>query len=273
MLRCLILVWLALAGVNAAPAFAESEWQVLKGKHFLVYYRDDPAFAESVRSKAETYYRDIADDMGFSRRGGFWLWEDRVSLYIYPTREEYLRATGAPEWSGGKARYREKEIASFHASDLFLNSILPHEIAHIILRDYLALPDDPPLWLNEGTAQWVDRARRPQARQTVGNLCRQNRLIPFPTFVKMRIEDVDRSNQAYVFYAQASSVVGYLIEEYGPEAFRKLCSQFRAGKDLDAALRFTYPGRFATVTQLEKAWIAFVKERACAQSVPGRVSP
>ena len=73
-------------------------------QHFRVFYLEDAAFAAAVAEWGEHYYTQITLDLGLQhvvkRDWAPWLWERRCRIYLYPTREAYLRATRAPQWSG-----------------------------------------------------------------------------------------------------------------------------------------------------------------------------
>ena len=75
--------------------FAAEEWKEEKGDHFIIYYQENKSFAKEVLRKAEMYYKQVSSDLGHSRYLNFWQWENRVKIYIYPTREEFLRKSGA----------------------------------------------------------------------------------------------------------------------------------------------------------------------------------
>ncbi|MEM4155647.1 MAG: hypothetical protein QXQ38_02855, partial [Archaeoglobaceae archaeon] len=118
--------------------FAQN-WQEKKGEHFIIYFSSlsEENFAKEVLDKAEKYYQEIAVDLGYPRYKEFWLWDKRVKIYIYPDQEAFLKATGQPSWSHGVAEYATKKISSFLGSKDFLDSVLPHEIAHLIFRDFV----------------------------------------------------------------------------------------------------------------------------------------
>jgi hypothetical protein len=83
---------------------------------------------------AEEYYRSITNELGFTRFNN-WLWEDRASIYIYDDSQEYIAATKQPSWSAGLAAYREKKITTYLADAGFFDTLLPHELGHIIFRN------------------------------------------------------------------------------------------------------------------------------------------
>jgi hypothetical protein len=233
---------------------ADEEWQVVKAEHFIVYYKSTQAFAEKVAHAAEEDYQRIMNDLGFAKRDDFWLWKNRVSIYVCRTRDEFMAATGAPKWAAGKSVYKKKEIVTFGDSSGFLGSVLPHEITHLVFRDFVGFEGDVPLWLNEGVAQWEESSKREASTRLTKGLLNQNRLMSLEQLTRLDIRKVDDSGKAVEFYAQAASLVGYLIREHGSERFRKLCGQLRDGKDLNDALRFTYSDTVPSMKELESAW-------------------
>ena len=58
-----------------------------------------------------------------------------------------------------------------------------------------------------------------------------------------------------LFYAQSASVVGFLINQRGGEAFGSFCRSLRDGKPVDAALAGIYPDDFPSVDLLEQKWL------------------
>ena len=235
--------------LTAAP-----EWLVFKGKHFLVYYLEDAEFAKEVCRQAEKSYHKIASDLGFRKHDHFWIWENRVKIYIYRDRNVFIRDTHAPQWASGKANHETMEIATYLNSRSFIDSVLPHEITHLIFRDFMRFEDHVPLWLNEGVAQWEEKDRSSSVQRMMPELLTRNRFIPLGELVKMDIRTVKDSGTAAQFYAQSISLVGYMIGEHGSTKFRKFCGQLRDGKDLNDALRFTYPATIRNIGELEARW-------------------
>src|SRR3989338_3719211 len=136
-------------------AFATG-WNELKGDHFIVYYQTDEKFARDVAHNAEKYYNRIADDLGYPRYSNFWQWDKRAKVYIYATDKLFREATGEAQWSHGVAIYSKKEIHTFIKSENFLDGLLPHEITHLIFRDFIGFEGEAPIWIDEGIAQWEE---------------------------------------------------------------------------------------------------------------------
>lgn len=253
----------ALSVLAFAPA-ARADWQELKSKHFIVRFEEDRDFAERVRREAERCYGAILRDLGYRRHGNFWLWSNRTRLILHGSREEFLRATGAPAWASGKTSFTTREITGYRGSERFIESVLPHELTHLVFRDFLGPLGRVPLWLEEGVAQWEERAGRAAIRRRALTLLRQRRLAPLRTLTAQDVREEPRLREASAFYVQAAGLVGYLIEEHGSQQFRKLCGQLRDGKSLEDALRFTYPASLRNMAGLESAWLAHVAGTAAA---------
>lgn len=243
-----------------AAGAEEAEWSTVKSRHFLVHHRNDAEFAETVSGKAEECYARISADLGFTKHSDFWLWERRVSIRIYPTRQAFIREVGAPEWAAGKADYRGRRIESFRDSATLLGSVLPHEMAHLILADFMGLHNDIPLWLNEGVAQWEEEKKRPEIDGYVKQLFRRQALLSIDRLTSMTPEDLRDSDDTTAFYAQSAGLVGYMIREHGSKCFRALCGRLRAGKSVDDALRFTYPQTIRSMKELEAQWRRYLEE-------------
>jgi hypothetical protein len=223
------------------------EWQVLKSSHFLVMHRADEEFAKRVLDKAESSYTVISSDLGFTRYQNFWVWDNRVKILIYPTAAEFVAACKAPVWALGQASYARHEIACYQQSGPgFLNSLLPHELSHLILADYVGV-DRVPLWLAEGFAQWEQ-----EGRSSSGG--RPEKWIRLADLLEMDIRRNASPQQVALFYAQSASVVGFMISSYGGAAFGKFCKALRDGKTVEAALVVAYAGDIPTVERLEEKW-------------------
>ena len=263
-------------------SFAQ-EWQGVGGDHFIVNYFGDENFAKEVSSKAELYYQRIASDLGYPRYSEFWTWEHRVKIYIYPDHESFLKATNQPSWSEGMADYTNKRIISYTHSEEFLISILPHEMAHLIFRDFVGFKGEVPLWLDEGVAQWAEPLKRERVKAVSKHLLNSDRLFSVKDMVNLDIRKVSSNSRIDIysipdekgerkllslsgtevvetFYVEAVSLVGFLIERYGADSFTEFCRQLRDGKSLEEALRLAYLTHITSIEELESAWLKYLVE-------------
>lgn len=244
--------------VSTSALFAE-EWQVEKSDHFFVYHQNDSTLALQVKKESERYYKEIAEEIGFRRYSNFWTWDNRCKIYIYPSKKEFLSETGQPAWSAGSADYQKRTIATYRDSENFLNSLLPHELTHLIFRDFVGFKGEIPLWLDEGLAQFMEKEKREANRATVKKIVAEGSYIPLRTLTQMDVRGSNNTALVALFYAQASLLVGFLIKEEGSEKFTAFCRQLRDRKNIDEALRFAYPGQFRTVEELDQSWVQYTQ--------------
>jgi len=244
----------------SAEAIAES-WRELKGEHFIVYFVRDRKFARDTLNKAEEYYKKIADDLGYARYSDFWAWDRRVKIYIYPDSDSYrsyVEAHGHARWSVGMANYKNKEILSYAQSEEFLDSVLPHEITHLIFRDYVGQRNIP-IWIDEGVAQWEEKGKRELVERKIKELLHIHKAIPIERMMTLNIGEVKNEAIVELYYVEAVSLVDFLIREYGADNFIFFCRQLRDGKDVNEALRFTYPTSIRNIDQLQTKWIEYLQ--------------
>ncbi len=243
----------------STPVQADS-WYDIKGDHFIVFYKTDEPFARKTAHNAETYYERIANELGYARHSNFWQWEKRVKIYIYASLQEFQKDTGEPAWSHGVARYSSKEIHTFTGSEQFMQGLLPHEIAHLIFRDFVGMEGQIPLWLDEGVAQWQEPAKRAQARKYARYLIHRDKHYPIYDLTTTDVRTVKDEEKVHAFYMQSVSLVEYLVSTYGGNAFTVFCRELRDGKKFDEALRAAYPNSIEDLGDLDYKWRKYVME-------------
>ena len=244
---CLLLAGALPPVVQAADDVA---WNKLSSTHFIILYSgDESELPRTVAERAEACYQTIAADLGYTRYQKFWLWDNRVKILVYPTAAAFTAACQAPAWAVGRASVERHEIAGFRQGhDAFLDSLLPHELSHLILGDFIGR-EHIPLWLNEGFAQWEQFRARPEREG-----------LPLRTFRLKDLMTMDIRQEAdparvSLFYTQSASLVGFLIRTRGGEAFGAFCRGLRDGKSCEAALAAAYPGDITSLETLEEKWL------------------
>ena len=116
-----------------------------------------------------------------------------------------------------------------------------------------------PLWLEEGVAMYQEKAKRWGANKTVQEALRHGEFVPlkeigFTTFAG----DSDKK-LVELFYAEAASIVYYMITEFGEYRFTNFCRELKSGKLFDEALHQAYI-RFNDLEDLNKAWIQYLSK-------------
>ena len=245
--------------VLVCAASSAQEWNEEKGDHFIVFYTNDAARPKEVIHKAEFYYNKIAEDLGYARYSNFWQWDKRVKIYIHPSKQAFQQATGQPAWSHGMASYLDKSIHSIETNENFLDEVLPHEIAHLVFRDFVGFKGYIPLWMDEGVAQWEEDAKRHEALALMPELAARGEVFTLEHMMTLDVRTETDPQKVALFYTQAISLVDFLVKDYGPSSFTLFCRELRDGKALEQALRVAYPGSLSSIDEMEDRWRKYLR--------------
>lgn len=259
MLRKFIIFGLFLfACLRFSEGLAE-EWQARRSSHFIVYYKEAPEdFIENVIDAAEDYYNSITNDLGFTRYDA-WGWDERAKIYIYNDKQEFINATTQPSWAGGSAHIKEKKISTFILEAGFFDSMLPHELGHIIFREFVGERDDLPRWLEEGVASYSEKSRRFTAGKIVKLAIENKKFIPLTELSKINLSALQDKESVDLFYAESASLVYFLLTKFNRYNFIDFCNALKRGESFDTALHRGYP-RFDNLADLDKQWQRYLSE-------------
>ncbi|HLD69243.1 MAG TPA: peptidase MA family metallohydrolase [Candidatus Omnitrophota bacterium] len=237
-------------------AAEQEKWKESRSSHFLIYYNQAPEdFVRNVELSAEEEYETIAQNLGFTRYEG-WSWDRRARVYIYDDQEHYVGERNV-SWSHGMALVQEKVIRTFPTAAGFFDSTLPHELGHIIFREFVGYKSKIPLWLDEGVAMYQEKAKRWGANKLVARAISEGKFIPLKEL--SRVELTNESDQATIelFYAEAASIVYFMITELGDYRFVNFCRHLKEGCRLDDAIHRAY-ARFQNMDDLNEAWVKYL---------------
>ncbi len=233
-------------------------WNTEKSTHFIVSYKKaDVDFIRRLVSHAEDYYNKIADELGF-RRYDFWLWDNRAKIYIYDDAKDYLASTGQPAWSSGYANVREKMISTYPYAEGFFENILPHEMGHIIFREFVGFYNTAvPVWLDEGVASYQENGRYERAYRVIKNAIEKGSFISLEQLSGVSPQSLLDREAVNLFYSEAVGVIYYLIKEFGKDNFVALCQRLRDKGNLEEAVRSSYP--FKDIRELGRRWEEYLR--------------
>jgi hypothetical protein len=262
----LLLIFCSFASFALAQG---SPFREINSKHFVAQYtlEEERGLAQKVLDRAELYYDKVARDIGYSRYQNFWTWESRVKIVIFPDQVSFARFTGQPGWSKGYASrdsrlFRDRAIVTYDGQPELLEEILPHEIAHLIFWDYLGFNDHlAPLWFEEGVAQLEEPSARARVQEAMKGVVQAGQHISFSTLMDARPEDLRERLNLSLFYAESLSVVVFLIEKYGQDAFYRLSRELKDGKDFNTAFTRSYSGIFDSFASAEGRWKQYLLEQ------------
>jgi hypothetical protein len=237
---------------------SSSPWQEEKSEHFIIAYQKVPeSFVQEVIRAAEEHYSDTITTLGFTRYQG-WTWDKRVKIVIYDSQEAYVKSSHYG-WSGGQVNPETKEIVTFPSESGFFDSLLPHELGHIIFHEGVGFYDNIPLWLDEGVAMYQERARRVGADDGVRSLIAEGAYIPLKDLDEMVLSSGTDRAKVRAFYTEAASLVGFLINKYEVYRFVRLCRDLHNGEMFAVALKKSYM-EFSDLSVLERAWRRYLNE-------------
>jgi len=237
---------------------AQEGWKQHQAEHFIIYYKNAPAdFVGTVEEMAELYYKEITENLGFTRYKN-WTFDRRAKVYICDDKEDYIQTAVQAGWSHGVAFLQKKEILTYPAAHGFFDSTLPHELGHIIFREFIGFNSQIPLWLDEGVAMFQEKAKRWGANKIVKKAIKENKFIPLAELAKIRLDRNTPEDIVELFYAESASVVYYMVTDLGQHRFVRLCREINKGESFEAALRAVYL-RFKNVDDLNRNWIKYLE--------------
>jgi len=220
-------------------------------RHFNVYaeeYAASDRFLELLENLHGNLMLDLAP---FSP----WASEQKVSVFLFKNQDTYRRVTGRPPWSGGASSVPKRKVYVYESEEL--PGILAHELTHIYFDGFFIGGTNDPLWLSEGMATLVQVERGLAAPNWLKeNLTRieGGSGLPLETFMDVRTTAGWTDEKVRLWYAQAYSVVRYLIRTQYRSSYYKFASYLRDGRPVPESLYRAYGAPYTRVRALEIAW-------------------
>lgn len=230
-----------------------SLWKTEKSQHAIIYYQEAPSgYVERLINEAEKYYNSILEDLGY-RRFEFWSWDNRAKIYLYKDASNYHTDTQRASWSGAMVNIKKRTIKTFIGQAGFFDSILPHEMTHIIFREFIGEKENLPLWLDEGIAGSQEKSNLNERMKVARNLVSLDIYLDVNKLSEIRDSTLVVPQ---IFYAQSASLVVFLLEQYGRDKFLEFSRRLRDGTNWQEALISVY--RFADLNDMQEKWKEFM---------------
>ncbi|OIO08166.1 MAG: hypothetical protein AUJ52_08775 [Elusimicrobia bacterium CG1_02_63_36] len=199
--------------------------------------------ADAVSALCENLYSRLMNDTGLYS----FLPREPYRVIVYGDREEYLRKTGMPQWSGGLSA--GNAIYAYESRNL--PGVLAHEMTHLIFREYLDRDDLSLRWVNEGLAVYEEREAL-AAQGYAADLSRDP-VLSFQEMLLLAPMD-ERERNVSAWYRQVGSVVRFLIERGGRVGFGQFMRALKDGQRAGDALRTGFPAQWRDLDALETSW-------------------
>ena len=117
--------------------------------------------------------------------------------------------------------------------------VLRHELAHIVTRQAVKGPfSNIPAWLDEGTAVHAQSRLLSGEAGALELAIRSNDVLSVRSMTSSSL--ARSSSNVSLFYAEAGSVVSFLVETQGEEKFAQLFAVLKEGTTIDKALQAVY---------------------------------
>ncbi len=208
----------------------------------------DPAFAKQLAEAAERYRRDLAVEW-LGRAMPNWSQPCTMTVRVGPN----LGAGGATTFVFDRGEVFGWRMTIQGSRQRLLDSVLPHEITHMIFASHFRQP--LPRWADEGGATSIEHvSERNKYRKMLYRFLQTGRGIAFNRMFAMR----DYPRDVMPLYAQGYSVAEYLIQQYGRRKYVEFLGAGLRNGDWSAAIRQTYGA--ADAGALQKTWLAWVRQ-------------
>jgi len=208
----------------------------------------DPAFAGQVAAAAEKYRRELAVEwLGAAMPN----WSQPCVMTVRAGPR--LGPGGATTFIFDRGEVFGWRMTIQGSRQRILDSVLPHEITHMIFASRFRQP--LPRWADEGGATSVEHvSERNKYRQMLYQFLQTGRGIAFNRMFAMK----DYPADVMPLYAQGYSVAEYLIGQYGRRKYVAFITAGLKAQDWSAALRQTYG--IGGAAALQNTWLAWVRQ-------------
>jgi hypothetical protein len=190
---------------------------------FSVKY-DDESFrdvSQAILDVLDRNYNDLGSELQH--------WPRRRVIVVLYTRQDYERATGALDWTGGlfdgtKIRL---PVRNFRRDRRTIEAAIAHELTHFFVR---SLAPRCPTWLDEGIAQ-LREGRQPSAQRARLRTALEAGRLKLVSELPRSWSSIKDAETARLYYAQALCFTDYLVRRYGWNAVSALLHSMGRGDD------------------------------------------
>lgn len=248
--------------------FEPGDWQVDRSPHFRLHHHN-PRVSARLLAAAEYHLRREAPFFGLDPEE---VWKAPCDIFLHRDAEAYHQATGRPLWSPGVSTFTKTDdtvqvaIHTHQEARLLGQTVIPHELGHLLLARVTGYVPDLPLWIQEGVAVSQEPSfkrdyllREVAARRAAGSGMSLEEVLRTTDYP--RAEDVDQ------YYGLSYSLVQFLLSRGDFARLRRFALDARG--DLAEALKRHYE---MTVEELKEAWEKYL-ETALSGEAPEPSAP
>src|SRR3989338_3687786 len=104
-----------------------------------------------------------------------------------------------------------------------------------------------------------EKAKRWGSNQMVKEALETGQFIPLTELSRVRLTNQTSRDIIDLYYAEAASIVYFMITEFGEFRFAEFCRLLERGYDFNNALYTTYV-RLENMDDLNKTWVRYLKD-------------
>jgi hypothetical protein len=226
---------------------------------YMVYRERLPVSSNLQKYLENIHGNFVLDVLPFSVFSDF----KRIFVMMFRSRDKYSGFTEMPRWSAATTDIQKGAVYIMESKSFKSNFV--HELSHIYYDGFFK-PVLCPLWLSEGFAVRMQTAAQTPAERTWYDSelerFRDGRYIKFDEF--MGVQDLSSygGDDAITWYAQAYSVVDYLLKNKTRDEFYQFSKNLKEGRPLERALYRAYGMPFNNIHALEYAWQDYLRRHA-----------
>jgi hypothetical protein len=165
-----------------------------------------------------------------------------VKVFLYATAEDmqeasyYSKDKPAGIVTLGEVPFLDTALVSADYQPL---DVLRHELAHIVTRQAVKGPfSDIPAWLNEGTSVYAQSRLLSGEEGALQQAIRSDSVLSVRSMTSSSL--TSSAGNVSLFYAEAGSVVSFLVDTEGADKFPQLFAALKEGTTIDKALQAVY---------------------------------
>ena len=209
-----------------------------KGKVTIFWYGTGDVYGQGRLKVATEAIQKLQGQVGVEL-------QQEAKIFFYRTREDMLAALPLKSQASEQGLVVLGELAGPNTVLMLgghpdVDNTMYHELSHLVV--HLAATNaliggvSLPAWLDEGLSMYNQQTVEASYLDSLSRAVRSDRLIS----VRSMVAVPGQPDQTILFYAQAYSVVKYLVETYGKDKMVQLLGVFKRGALVDDALKEVY---------------------------------
>lgn len=243
------------------------KWRSLQsGSVTLYWYKGTEDWARKLLDAAVKALERIQGDIGIEFQGP-------INIYVYSSSGDMKSAIPSRSrvfdeatLTLGMVLSEDTIVILGTASDVEEN--IAHELSHLVVGKAVENPLASPLprWLDEGLAMYAQGELPPRNALALKEALEEDELIS----VRSLSGYVGEPEKVDLFYAEAYSLVEFLLKEYGKEKMREFLAEFASGNTQEEALKKVYG---LSIDELDAKWKKYLREKSGLSPRPAVPSP